>query len=245
MGNGVRPGPASIEGLCWLARVGPAPFDAWRCAMGWVPGVGRSHVRRLEREGWLERHPMTRGDGKLLVATRRGVGRCGLAVSAPAVPECDRWPHYCACAWTVAWLTVRGRDWRGPREVLLDPELKREVRWMTRNGPRHFGRRPDLAVVIPSGVVAIEVGRRGSSDKQLRAVLSMYERWVAGHGIDGVIYICASEIAAERVRKLADGEGLDRIRIELLSKIRDQAEDAKVAWQLQLPGVRWPRAATT
>ena len=28
------PRPASVEGLCWLARVGPAPIDAWTCAMG-------------------------------------------------------------------------------------------------------------------------------------------------------------------------------------------------------------------
>ena len=69
----LRPGPASIEGLRWLARVGPCPLDAWRCAMGWSEVAARSHARRLEKEGWLARYPMTRGEGCLFVATRTGV----------------------------------------------------------------------------------------------------------------------------------------------------------------------------
>ena len=76
------PGPASMAGLAWLVRVGPAPLDAWRSAMGWCSSVAGSHARRLERQGWLERHRMTRGKGSLLVATRRGVRMSGLAVGA-------------------------------------------------------------------------------------------------------------------------------------------------------------------
>ena len=40
------PGPASMEGLRWLCRVGPAPIDAWACAMGWLPVT-----RALTRQG--------------------------------------------------------------------------------------------------------------------------------------------------------------------------------------------------
>ncbi len=126
----LRAGPASMAGLEWLVRVGPAPMDAWAVAMGWGDRVARSHASRLEREGWLERHRMLRGDGSLLVATRRGVRMTGLAVSAPAAPEPTWWAHDCACAWTAAWLTVRGaQEWQGPREVLSDPRLKRTVYW--------------------------------------------------------------------------------------------------------------------
>ena len=74
------PGPASMAGLAWLVRVGPTPLEAWRSAMGWCLSVAGSHARRLERQGWLERHRMTRGRGSLLVATRRGVRMSGLAV---------------------------------------------------------------------------------------------------------------------------------------------------------------------
>ena len=151
------PGPASMAGLAWLVRVGPAPLDAWRSAMGWCSSVASSHARRLERQAWLERHRMTSGKGSLLVATRRGVRMSGLAVGAAATPAPTWWDHDCACAWTAAWLSVRGREWRGPREVLADPQLKGELEWLTGTGWRRSGHRPDLAVVMESGTVAIEV----------------------------------------------------------------------------------------
>jgi hypothetical protein len=84
------------------------------------------------------------------------------------------WGHDCACAWTAAWLTLRGRDWRGPHEVLVDPELKGKLEWRTRLGTRHSGHRPDLAVMISSGVVAKEVELARKSTNRVLAVLSMY-----------------------------------------------------------------------
>jgi hypothetical protein len=44
-----------MKGLEWLARVGPARLEAWRCAMAWSEVAARSHARRLESEGWLDR----------------------------------------------------------------------------------------------------------------------------------------------------------------------------------------------
>ena len=64
-------GPASMAGLEWLARVGSAPMDAWRCAMGWGERAARSHAMRLEQEGRVERRHAVRGDGALLLVTRR------------------------------------------------------------------------------------------------------------------------------------------------------------------------------
>ena len=139
--------------------------------MGWCSSVASSHARRLERQGWLERHRMTRGKGSLLVATRRGVRMSGLAVGAAATPAPTWWDHDCACAWTAAWLSVRGREWRGPREVLADPELKGELEWLTGTGWRRSGHRPDLAVVMETGTVAIEVELQRKADKRLRAIL--------------------------------------------------------------------------
>src|SRR5437763_6597103 len=185
-----RPGPASMAGLAWLARVGPAPVDAWRSAMGWCLRVAGSHARRLERQGWLERHRMTRGKGSLLVATRRGVRMSGLAVGAPSTPAPTWGDHDCACAWTAAWLSVRRREWRGPREVLADPELKGELEWLTGTGWRRSGHRPDLAVTIPAGRVVVEVELQRKSVNRLRAVLSLYGRWHAEQRIAGVVYVC-------------------------------------------------------
>ena len=58
----------------WLALRGSSglgrPGGCVEVAMGWCLSVAGSHARRLERQGWVERHRMTRGVGSLLVATR-------------------------------------------------------------------------------------------------------------------------------------------------------------------------------
>jgi hypothetical protein len=76
-----------MKGLSWLARVGRAPLDAWRCAMGWSEVAARNHARRLGR--WLERYPMTRGHGSLFVATRTGVAVLGLSVRGGGAAGAD------------------------------------------------------------------------------------------------------------------------------------------------------------
>ena len=108
-----------MRGLTWLARVGPSPLDPWRYAMGWSEVAARNHARRLEREGWLERVPMLRGEGSLFFATRNGVRMLGVPLIGCATPAPTWWAHDVACAWTAAWLTVRGRAFLGPRELLV------------------------------------------------------------------------------------------------------------------------------
>lgn len=220
----LRPGPASMAGLDWLARVGPAPIEAWRCAMGWGERVARSHAGRLEREGWVARQPMLRGGGSLLVVTRRGVRMTGRHVTAPAVPEPTWWAHDCACAWTAAWLTAHHADWRGPREVLTDPSMKRKLEWQTRVGYRRAGHRPDLAVQIANGRVAVEVELERKSTQRMHAILVMYRRWIGEGKLAGIVYVCGSERIAERVEKLIHTCGVPsaKRRVELLDSIREQ-----------------------
>jgi hypothetical protein len=81
-----------MKGLEWLARVGPSPLDPWRYAMGWSEVGARHHARRLEREGWLERCPMVRGQGSLFLATRKGVLVLGLPLIAATTPAPTWWP---------------------------------------------------------------------------------------------------------------------------------------------------------
>jgi hypothetical protein len=224
----LRPGPASMAGLEWLARVGPAPMDAWACAMGWGDRVARSHAGRLERAGWLVRQRMMRGDGSLLIATRRGVRMTRLPVSArSAMPEPALWAHDGACAWTAAWFTVRGAPgWQGPREVLVDPELKRVVQWSTRSGLRQSGHRPDLTVRARAGRVAVEVELERKSAGRLEAILTMYRRWISEDEIAGVAYVCATEARAASVSALASKVGIpsEATRFELLSVVREEAQ---------------------
>src|SRR5579875_2757078 len=139
MGRVLRPGPASLAGLRWLARVGPAPLDAWRYAMGWSEVAARSHARRLEAAGWLSRHPMTRGAGSLFVATRAGVRVLGLSLRAAGAPAPTWWAHHCACAWTAAYLDVRGREYLGDRELIEDPAWSARISWTDGKGMHHAG----------------------------------------------------------------------------------------------------------
>jgi hypothetical protein len=218
------PGPASMAGLRWLARVGPAPLDAWRCAMGWGVVAARRHARRLEQQGWLERYPLPRGEGSLFLASRRGVRVSGLDVSPSAPPSPWWWAHDCACAWTAAWLTVRGRDWRGPREVLSEPGLKGTVEWRAGSVMRRAGHRPDLAVLIADGPVVIEVELARKAERRLKAVLSLYRRWLTQERVAGVIYVCGSPGGAKRVQELARVTGLPNssLRTELLEAVEAQ-----------------------
>ena len=91
MGRVLRPGPGSMAGLRWLARCGPSPLDPWRYAMGWSEVAARSHARRLEREGWLERSPMTWGEGSLFLATRKGVLMLGVPLIPASTPAPTWW----------------------------------------------------------------------------------------------------------------------------------------------------------
>lgn len=229
MSSELRPGPASIAGLQWMVRVGAVPIDAWRCAMGWAKSTAVSHAQRLEGEGWAARYPMTRGTGRLVVATRRGVQVSGLAVSAPSAPSPAWWAHDCACAWTAAWLSVRGREWRGPREVLVDSDLAGQIEWSTGAGRRRAGHRPDLAVVMRGGVVAIEAELERKSNSRLGAILSLYARWVSDRQLAGVMYVCADRPLAARISTYGHQAGLSEgaLRTVLLEEVRQQALEAR------------------
>jgi len=112
--------------------------------MGWSEVTARHHARRREREGWLERCPMVRGQGSLFLATRKGVLVLGLPLIAATTPAPTWWAHDSGCAWTSAWLTVRGRKFLGPRELLDDPEWSGQLNWLDRHSFKRSGHRPDL-----------------------------------------------------------------------------------------------------
>jgi hypothetical protein len=228
------PGPASLEGLRWLARVGPSPIEACGCAMGWSGATARSHAARLVREGWVARRVMTRGEGSLLVATRAGVRVAGAGVSAAVLPEPTWWAHLRACAWVAAWLTVRGRSMLGGRELLVDGGWRGELVWSERGVLRQSGHTPDLAGGTPgAGWVAIEVELAHKSTARLRAIVGLHAGWIAAGRTVGVMYVCGDRRLAERVRALGGEVGLRSesrtLRTELLAEMRGQALAARDA----------------
>ena len=200
MGRVLRPGPASMAGLRWLARVGPAPLEPWRYAMGWSEVAARSHARRLEAEGWLWRYPMTRGAGSLFVATRIGIRVLGVPLRPAGEPAPTWWAHHSACAWVAAYLDLRERMFVGPRELLEDKAWSGEIHWSDAKGYHHAGHRPDLIAALPNGpVVALEVELARKSMSRLQAIVQLRASGgQPGSREPGVFYVCGDHECAER-----------------------------------------------
>jgi hypothetical protein len=215
-----------LKGLAWLAKVGPAPLDAWRCAMGWSEVAARNHARRLEREGWLARYPMTRGEGSIILATSTGIAMLRLPIRAAGAPAPIWWAHHCGVAWTSAWLTARDRQLIGARELLDHPSWSGAIYWHDHKGSHTAGHRPDLIAILPTGAYAdIEVELAQKSAERLSAILNLYVQWAASRPV-GVIYVCGDQEGADRVRAVGERVGLSaqkRMRVELLATIKAEA----------------------
>jgi hypothetical protein len=154
------------------------------------------------------------------------------AVQLPGAPAPTSWAHHRACAWTAAWLTARGRQMLGPRELLLDDAWKGELQWVERDGVRRRGHRPDLAGGVPGGaLLPIEVELASKSTVRLRAILAFHAARITAAGGGAVIYVCGTEKVAARVREQAAtvGMSVDRktLRVELLERVREQALHAR------------------
>lgn len=188
--------------------------------------AARSHARRLEKEGWLARYPMTRGEGCLFVATRTGVSVAAVPVRAAGEPAPTWWAHHCGVAWAAAWLTVRGHDFLGAREVLEDDRYAGEISWRDRRGYNASSHRPDLVARPSLAGVAIEVELAKKSTERLRAVLSRYAVWRYARG-SAVMYICADDEICQRVRTVGADVGITIddawLRVDLLQTIKAQA----------------------
>lgn len=223
-------GPTAIEGLRWLARIGPAPLEAWSTAMGWSERIAYRKARQLEQDGWLERQRMTYGDGSLLTITRLGVMRSGVPVTAPPRPAPTWWAHLSACAWVAAWLTIRGRQLQGPREIDADDRLSGEITWRDSRGRHAVRHRPDLAWVTETTPVAIEVELARKSSARLDAILTLHARWRGEHKTGGVLYVCADKNGCDRIMQVAALHGLHAagrggLRVEPLSGICAEARE--------------------
>jgi hypothetical protein len=225
----VRPGPASLAGLVWLARVGPSPLEAWRVALGWSVPTAEHHARRLERAGWLSRHPTSYGEGSLLLATREGIERAAVPVASARPPAPTWWAHTRACAWTAAWLTQRGQLLLGCREVDGDDRWRGELRWRDRGAWRTSGHRPDLVRVIDETPVTVEVELARKSSSRLSAILELHALWRLQGKTGGVVYVCGSERTGSRVRRIAERHGLSRgsggLGLRTLAEARAEARE--------------------
>jgi hypothetical protein len=206
----VAPGPKSLHGLAWLARVGASPLEPLQLVLGCSQRRALDHVRRLSDADLVRRVTMTRGEGSLLLVTAAGARVAGLpAASAPRSVAPTTWAHASGCAWASAWLALRGRSWVSEREVLDDEFWRCELRYQDRRGTVRVTHRPDLGVDTAAGPVAIEVELQRKSAARLRAICAMYAQLTEHDApFGGVIYICDREDVADRVAAAAQLVGL-------------------------------------
>lgn len=228
MGRVLRPGPASMQGLQWLARVGPTPLEAWRCAMVWSEVAARRHARRLEDAGWLARYPMIRGTGHLLVATRSGIRTVGLSFRPTGVPAPTWWALHAARGWTAAWVTHRGHEFLGDRELAHTGGWTDRITWQDFKGLHHALRRPDVVAITKNDSrVPIEIALTRTPTNRLRATLDMYSRWRYDRGTTGVLYICRNQDIAQHVWNAVQRSTLgDGLALRLLDTIPEMATQA-------------------
>lgn len=82
-------------------------------------------------------------------------------------------------------------------------------------------------MLVADGPVAVEVELQRKAEKRLGAVLSLYRQWLDQSRIAGVVYVCANQKLADRVRRHGVDAGLPAraMRIELLDAVREQARE--------------------
>jgi hypothetical protein len=207
----IGPGPASMAGLAWLARVGPASTRVWSAAMGWTERTARSHALRLERANLLGRAPHLYGAGGALVyANAAALALTGVRASAlRREPSAVSAEHYEACAEMAAFLTRHRREIRGPRELLADDEWTGQVRWREHGETRQRGHRPDLiACASDGGMLAFEVELHAKLPARLTAVLRLYARWLAEGKLSSLGYVVGSEHERRQLLTVAPPVGL-------------------------------------
>lgn len=170
---------------------------------------------------------MVRGQGSLFFATRKGVHVLGLPLLAATTPAANWWAHHGACAWTAAWLDLRGRRYLGPRELLDRPEWSGSLDWLDSHSFKHSGHRPDLIGFRRDLRIAIEVELAAKSRPRLDAILKLHWSWAVSGKTHGVIYICGDRQGARRIEQASGRIGLSGrdglLRIELLDTIKEQA----------------------
>jgi hypothetical protein len=211
--------------------VGASPLEPWGLVIGWGRAVAYDHARRLAAAGLVRTVPMTRGEGSLLVITTKGAVMAGCPASrARQRVAPTTWAHHCACAWVSAWLEVRGHAWWSEREIAEDEWFRYDVNYRDRRGTARVAHRPDLAVEIAPGPVAIEAELQRKVRARLVGILRMYEEHTDSEvgTLAGVIYVCDRSDVADAVRRAAADAWLQAPRLSFRT-MHDVVEQTRTA----------------
>lgn len=104
-----------------------------------------------------------------------------------------------------AWLTVRGREFKGGRELLEFDTWSDEISWQDHRGFHDSKHRPDLVGFRVDGrPIAVEVELAPKSIERLGGILFRHAVWRHAAKSNGVYYVCGDEDGLKRIRKAAN-----------------------------------------
>ena len=122
-------------------------------------------------------------------------------------------------------MTVRGRAFLGPRELLVDPSWSGRLELTHRISGRHPGHRPDFVGSVGDDRIAVEVELAPKSKRRLDAILRLHRDWLWDRKTNGIVCICGNEEGRRRIQRAnrrVDVMPGYSLRIELLDMIKAQ-----------------------
>ena len=191
------------------------------------------------RDGSVSRGEADAGRlGRARRADRAGTDRCssrrGLAFRWPRcrrrrrpMPAPTWWAHLSGCAWVAAWLTARGREMLGPRELLVDDSWSGELSGLA--GPRRTGA-PTRS--RRRGAGPAPGGDRGRADEEVQAEVAGDPRSARAMDRDRALRSLRLRVRRRRDARARGQPGRARraaaledggLRVELLETIKQLA----------------------
>ncbi|MFZ1996535.1 MAG: hypothetical protein WAU75_20655 [Solirubrobacteraceae bacterium] len=151
-------------------------------------------------------------------------------VPAAPAPAPTWWSHHSACAWVAAWLTVRQREMRAPRELVTDKAWRGEL--VSVAGSRRTVHTPDLVGIVPNRrPAAIEVELSRKSKARLRAILALHASWIAAGRSGACVYICGNhdvrDLVIAQAARVGLGTANGSLRVELLETVKALALEGR------------------
>jgi hypothetical protein len=186
VGRAKGPGPRSLDGLRWLARVDVAGLEPWGLAMGFGWRATYSHAERLQAAGLAVRLYDREGSVVAITAAGRRLVRADGGEPRLGATRGLGLRHARAVSWVAALLTVRGRTWVSDRELRDRADWRVPVFWPNSHGTH----RPDAGAEVAGRRVAVEVELSHKAPRRLRAILAGYEALIADGALDGgLLYV--------------------------------------------------------
>lgn len=166
----------------------------------------------------LERLEILRTEPSLLRATRKCLRYLGLDALPLAEVTAATAPHWLRCASVARLLVEREfhehevfseRDLRLTEQMNGRPPASAKVGELPSGAPRYH--RPDLAVINPGGVIAVEVELSLKAPRRLEAIL---RGWRRASEVDEVRYYCAPGPVTRGLRRaVAKTATAEKVRI--------------------------------